>query len=129
MQFTGDDFIDLTTDQEYFDPFHITFFVYDLSESNSYAQSHEARHRVDSMSRLICIQLPRVSRPAFESGGPAEIGLLPTTGMGWVAPVKRMGHPLDPLDPADTPLRPRTQGRCCVTRLGLGRAEGEARIG
>ena len=32
MQFTGGDFIDLTTDQECFDLFHISFIVYDLDE-------------------------------------------------------------------------------------------------
>jgi hypothetical protein len=30
MQFTGGDFIDLTTDQDYFDTFHISFIIYDL---------------------------------------------------------------------------------------------------
>ena len=32
MQFTAGDFIDLNTDQEYFDLFHISFIVYDLDE-------------------------------------------------------------------------------------------------
>jgi hypothetical protein len=32
MQFTGGDFIDLTTDQDYFDTFHISFIIYDLDE-------------------------------------------------------------------------------------------------
>ena len=32
MQFMPGDFIDLTTDQEYFDWFHISFIVYDLDE-------------------------------------------------------------------------------------------------
>ena len=32
MQFTGQDFIDLAIDQEYFDLFHISFIVYDLDE-------------------------------------------------------------------------------------------------
>ena len=32
MQFMPGDFIDLTTDQEYFDLFHISFIVYDLDE-------------------------------------------------------------------------------------------------
>ena len=32
MQFTGGDFIDLTSDQDYFDNFHISFIVYDLDE-------------------------------------------------------------------------------------------------
>ncbi len=30
MQFTGGDVIDLTTDQDYFDTFHISFIIYDL---------------------------------------------------------------------------------------------------
>ncbi len=29
MQFTGGDFIDLTTDREYFDIFRISFIIYD----------------------------------------------------------------------------------------------------
>ncbi len=32
MQFTGGGFVDLTTDQEYFDIFHISFIIYDLDE-------------------------------------------------------------------------------------------------
>jgi hypothetical protein len=32
MQFMQGDFIDLTTDQEYFDLFHISFIIYDLDE-------------------------------------------------------------------------------------------------
>jgi len=32
MQFTSGDYIDLATDQEYFDLFHISFIVYDLDE-------------------------------------------------------------------------------------------------
>ena len=32
MQFVAGDFIDLATDQEYFDLFHISFIVYDLDE-------------------------------------------------------------------------------------------------
>ena len=32
MQFMPGDFIDLTTDQEYFDLFHISFIIYDLDE-------------------------------------------------------------------------------------------------
>ena len=32
MQFIQGDFIDLTTDQEYFDLFHISFIIYDLDE-------------------------------------------------------------------------------------------------
>jgi hypothetical protein len=32
MQFTGGDLIDLTTDQDYFDTFHISFIIYDLDE-------------------------------------------------------------------------------------------------
>jgi hypothetical protein len=32
MQFTDGEYIDLATDQEYFDIFHISFIVYDLDE-------------------------------------------------------------------------------------------------
>ena len=42
---------------------------------------------------LFYIQLPHASRPVIESGSLAWARPLPPTGMGWVAPVKRMGHP------------------------------------
>ena len=47
---------------------------------------------------LFYIQLPRVSRPVFESGSPTEFGPLPATGIGWVAPASvNAGPPIGPL--------------------------------
>ena len=42
---------------------------------------------------LFYIQLPCVSRPVSESGGPTEAGPLTATGMGWVAPATSLNGP------------------------------------
>ena len=78
---------------------------------------------------LFYIQLPRVSRPVFESGSPTEVGPLPATGMGWVAPASvNAGPPIGPLGSSvpvvlrTTPASPDTRSIVRHPVRALGRA-------
>jgi hypothetical protein len=85
---------------------------------------------------LFYLQRPRESRPAFESGGPTKIGLLPPTGMGWVAPAASLygppicrntpcpGHEVNNAKRVGLPVRAVTYpSQHRQARAGLGRVE------